>query len=55
MKTYLFGVSRLLEKLSRGGYLREFRVEGLFDNAREKQGEKKWGLQLNRLLSMTPI
>ena len=54
MKTYLFGVSRLLEKLSRGGYLREFRVEGLTMQEKNKE-RKNGGLQLNRLLSMTPI
>lgn len=55
MKTYLFGVSRLLEKLSGGGYLREFRVEGMFDNAREKQGEKKWGLTIEPLFYASEI
>lgn len=44
MRTYLFGISRLSEKLSAGGYLQEFHIDGLFDNAGEKQGEKKWGL-----------
>ncbi len=48
MRIYLFGISKLAERLKKEGYLEEYLIEGLFDNATEKLGSINWGLLVEK-------
>jgi len=49
MKIYLFGISKYAENLMNSGALKEYKVEGLFDNS-----ETKWGTQIFGLIVERP-
>lgn len=48
MRTYLFGISKLAKRLKKEGYLEEYSIDGLFDNATEKYGSMDWGIPIER-------
>lgn len=48
MRTYLFGISKLARRLKKEGYLDEYSIDGLFDNAAEKYGSMSWGIPVEK-------
>lgn len=48
MKTYLFGISLFAQKLLASDVLREYVIEGLFDNNTEKWGKEEFGIKIEK-------